>query len=201
MIGPRFPRKLVLATGNPDKLVELRALLARHGIDGFAWEGLPDVVEDADTYEGNAALKATSAAAVTRMPALGDDAGLEVHAWGGRPGLETRRWAEQLGGWDAARARVGAEAGGRATFRCALAVAWPAGFAGPGHRGGAVVTALGSTEGALVAARSEGHGLEPCFVADGTDAALPRLSIADRDRVHHRVRALNALGALIEAAT
>lgn len=192
MIGPGFPRKVVLATGNADKVIELRALLARHGIDGFTWEGLPEVVEDADTYEGNAASKAASAAAATGLPALGDDAGLEVHAWGGAPGLETRRWAERVGGWQAARERLAAEAGGRATFRCALAVAWPAGI---------VVAALGSVDGALVPPTGEGHGLEPCFVADGTDAPLPQLSTADRDRVHHRVRALAALGARIEAGT
>ena len=84
---------LVCASANPDKVAEIAAIL------GDAVELLPrpadvpDVVEDADTLEGNARLKAAAIAAATGEPAVADDTGLEVAALGGRPGVRTARYA------------------------------------------------------------------------------------------------------------
>jgi XTP/dITP diphosphohydrolase len=173
----------VLATSNPEKVAELVPLLAAHGI-AATWTPLPSPEEDGATYEANAVIKARAAALALGVVALGDDAGLEVESLGGAPGLWTRRWADELGGWAPARAALAKLAGGRARFHCGLALAWP---------DGRVVSALGSTEGHLVPATVDGVGLEPCFVADGTTAPLPALSAADRERVHYRARALRAL--------
>ena len=80
-----MPARLVMATGNAGKARDLERLLAAGGVELTAFD--PAVPEDADTYEGNAAIKAEAAAAATGLPALGDDSGLEVAALDGFPGL------------------------------------------------------------------------------------------------------------------
>src|SRR5215207_8335049 len=84
---------LVCASANPDKVAEIAAIL------GTAVElaprpgNVPDVVEDADTLEGNARLKASAVAAAIGRPAIADDTGLEVPALGGAPGVYAARYA------------------------------------------------------------------------------------------------------------
>jgi len=180
--------RVVIATGNPDKLEEWLAMLAGSAFEPVAYDG-PSPEEDAPDYEGNAAIKAMAAAARTGEPAIGDDSGVAVEALMGGPGLFTRRWAEERGGFAAARREVARLAlGSRATFSCGLAWAEP---------GGRVITALGETTGRIVAPELPGHGLEPCFAPRGFAVALPGLAPADRARVHYRVRAWEALRARI----
>ena len=95
----RVTRPLVFATRNRGKLVELRELLPgidvlvdRRGARGSA-ATIPEVVEDADTFAGNAAKKAREVSAATGLPALADDSGLEVDALGGAPGVYSARYA------------------------------------------------------------------------------------------------------------
>ncbi|MEQ1501347.1 MAG: non-canonical purine NTP pyrophosphatase [Myxococcota bacterium] len=182
-----LPPRLVVATGNPGKVAELAALLTGVGVIVDWRPSLPSPPEDTTSYAGNAVIKALAAARATGEPAIGDDSGVEVEALGGAPGLDTRPWAEALGGWNAARAALAQVAGSRATFRCALAVGWP---------DGTVRTADGAARGVIVPATGDGVGLEPCFVVDGTDRPLAALAPEVRDRVHHRSVAFRALLAL-----
>lgn len=183
----KLPERLLLATSNTDKVDEWRERLGL----SFDWSALPEVSEDADSYEGNAALKAISAAQHTGRIALGDDSGLEVDAYDGAPGLFTRRWAAERGGWQAALASLCREAAGsRARFCCGLAVAWP---------DGSVLTALGTTTGVISDMATQGHGLEPCFRADGTDQALCTLEQPLWEEIHYRSRAWRALQEQIKA--
>ena len=92
-----MPRQLLYATGNPGKLMEVRALLAPHSVPvlGPADLGLAlDVAEDGDTLEANAAAK--TRAYLQHVGAdfvvLGDDTGVEIDALGGAPGIHVRRW-------------------------------------------------------------------------------------------------------------
>ena len=96
-------RRLVLATRNPAKVVELREILAESlagaglelvGLDAFS--GLEDVVESGVTFADNALLKARYAARATGLPALADDSGLAVDVLGGAPGVFSARWAGPL---------------------------------------------------------------------------------------------------------
>ena len=102
MPAPSDPR-IVLATRNAHKVVELRQILASTlsrtglelvGLDAF--EGLQDVVESGVTFGDNALLKARYAAASTGLPALADDSGLAVDVLGGAPGVFSARWAGPL---------------------------------------------------------------------------------------------------------
>ncbi|HSL59393.1 MAG TPA: non-canonical purine NTP pyrophosphatase, partial [Acidimicrobiales bacterium] len=85
--------RLVVASANPDKAAEIAAIV------GPTWDlvprpaSVPDVVEDADTLEGNARLKAVAISAATGATALADDTGLEVDALGGAPGVRSARYA------------------------------------------------------------------------------------------------------------
>src|ERR1700742_3304027 len=87
--------KLVVASHNPGKVVEIEALLAPFGITtlGAAALGLPEPDETGDTFEANAELKARAAAEHSGILSLSDDSGLVVPALGGSPGIYSARWA------------------------------------------------------------------------------------------------------------
>ncbi|VAX42223.1 Nucleoside 5-triphosphatase RdgB (dHAPTP, dITP, XTP-specific), partial [hydrothermal vent metagenome] len=85
--------RIVIATGNPHKVEELRQMLALPGVEFVGlkelpdWEGFVEPEETGQTFEANAAIKALSYAEQTGMPCLADDSGLEVDALGGAPGV------------------------------------------------------------------------------------------------------------------
>jgi XTP/dITP diphosphohydrolase len=187
------PARLVVATGNPGKLRELEGLLAAAGVELSAHD--PAVPEDADTYEGNAAIKAEAAAAATGLPALGDDSGLEVAALDGFPGLRSARIAptqperERL-----LLARLtGVPRPWRARFVCALALAVP---------GRPTRVFLGDREGEVVERRGAGgFGYDPVFLLPELGRTFAELAPAEKDRWSHRAAAVAALlesGALSE---
>lgn len=125
-------QRLVLATHNPGKLAELRALLGPDLdlVDAEAI-GLAAPEETGATYLENARLKATMAAQAAQTWALADDGGIEVAALGGRPGVATARFTTKLGGWSEARRALAADsdgaAAGSASIHCALVLAHPDG--------------------------------------------------------------------------
>lgn len=192
-----IPPRLVLATANPGKVAELRALVAEWGpveVVSLADAGpvaLPE--ETADSYAGNAAAKATAVAAASGLPALADDSGLEVAALDGAPGVRSARWART----DAARvsrlleALVGV-ADRRARFVCVMALAWPA---------GGVDLAEGTCPGRIAeaAAGQGGFGYDPVFVSDELGVTFAAAPAAAKGRVSHRARAMRALGARLAA--
>ncbi len=153
--------RLVLATHNPGKVVELAALLRSHAVDVVsAGElGLPEPDETAPDFAGNARLKAVAATAAG-SPALADDSGFCVAALGGAPGVLSARWAGPGKDFRAAMQRVWAEAGHgadrRAWFVCALCLAWP---------DGETATFLGRAEGEMVwpPRGDRGFGYDPMF--------------------------------------
>jgi XTP/dITP diphosphohydrolase len=90
-----LPRRLVVATKNPDKLAEVRAVLAELApgvalVEDAEW---PDVPETGGTLRANALLKARAVLEATGTAALADDTGLEVDALDGAPGVHTARFA------------------------------------------------------------------------------------------------------------
>jgi XTP/dITP diphosphohydrolase len=188
--------RVVLATRNADKLREVGAILATHGIDVVA---LPEDValpDEGDDYEANAIAKAAAAARATGCAALGDDSGLEVEALGGAPGPRSARW----GGPDlddagrnahplAALAGVPPRARA-ACFVCVAAVATPDGRS---------ATARGACEGRILEAPRGrgGFGYDPVFDVGGRSMA--ELPAAEKDILSHRGRAFRALAAQVEA--
>lgn len=194
------PLRLVLATANPHKTTEIRAILDAAGVPVELVprpDDVPDVVEDAPDLEGNARLKAAALAAATGLPALSDDTGLEVDALDGRPGVRSARYAGEDG--DAA-ANVAKLLGELATvpaedrtarFRTVVMVRWP---------DGREVTAEGAVDGVIADAPrgAGGFGYDPVFLADeGGGRSFAEMDAAAKDAISHRGRALRALAALL----
>lgn len=194
-------RPLVFATRNPGKLVELRQLLpdiAVLGIDEAAarlGRAIPEVVEDADTFAGNAAKKAREVSRATGCPALADDSGLEVDALGGAPGVWSARYAGGAG--DAANnAKLLAALAGMpperrtARFRAVLALA-----DATGPLGDAVITAEGACEGVVLDAPrgTGGFGYDPLFLVPALGQTFAELGVGTKGDLSHRARAMQAI--------
>jgi XTP/dITP diphosphohydrolase len=164
--------RLLIATRSTHKLRELRELLhLEHGeLVSLDELGVPgDPVEDGETFEANAALKARFGARAIGLPTLADDSGIEVDALGGNPGVRTRRYAgEDATDDDNNRKLLTALAGLPADRRgaryvCVLALALPDVH---GPRGGLPVTlARGTCRGRIARAPlgTVGFGYDPIF--------------------------------------
>ena len=197
-IGP----KLVIATHNPGKLREIRALLAPHGIEcvGAAELDLPEPEETGVTFVDNAELKAREAADLSGLPALADDSGLSVDALHGKPGIFSARWAEdEFGHRDFGRGMekvwaeveaAGPDAGRDAHFVCALSLAWP---------DGAIESFEGKVHGMLVwpPRGDNGFGYDPMFVAVGMDRSFGEIDPEDKHAISHRAIAFRLLVAAL----
>ncbi len=192
--------QLVLATANPHKVTEIGAIL------GDAVEllprpdGVPDVVEDAPTLEGNARLKAVALCEVTGRAAVADDTGLEVDALGGAPGVHSARFAGPAHDDAANLAKLLTDLGAlgatepderRARFRTVALVRRP---------DGSEAIAEGTVEGHIAAdIRGEGgFGYDPVFVPDdGNGETFAEMGAAAKNAISHRARAFRTLAALL----
>jgi XTP/dITP diphosphohydrolase len=182
--------RLVLATANPHKAVEIAALLP--GFDVVPRpSALPDVDETADTLEGNARLKALAVAEVTGEVAVADDTGLEVVALGGRPGVRAARYAGPGATYADNVAKLLAELEGvtdrRARFRTVALARFP---------DGREVVAEGTVEGSIAGQPRGGHGFgyDPVFVPDDGDGrTFAEMTRAEKEAVSHRGRAFRSL--------
>ena len=188
--------KLVAATHNPGKAVEIAALLeGRFDIVTAGELGLPEPEETEATFVGNAVLKARAAANASGLVALADDSGLSVTALGGGPGIHTARYAVRPDGerdfaWAMARleADMGEAADRSAWFTCSLAVAWP---------DGPVVAVEGRAYGTVSfpPRGSHGHGYDPVFLPQGGTLTFAEMDPAEKDKISHRAHAFAALKA------
>ncbi len=189
-------RRLAIASHNAGKVGEIAALLRPLGIETAtaAALGLAAPEETGASFEANAALKATRAAAACGLPALADDSGLEVAALGGRPGVHSARWGGPQRDFAAAMARIKRELAGhgdrRARFRCVLALAFPE---------GGVASFEGRVEGRLVfpPRGSRGFGYDPIFVPEGAAKSFAEMSAAGKRAFSHRARAFARLRAAL----
>jgi XTP/dITP diphosphohydrolase len=192
--------KLVLATRNLGKVKELTAMLnsdgQRKNIQILSLQDFPDapeVVEDGETYEENAAKKATVIADYTGLRTLADDAGLEVDALDGAPGVHSKRWAGD-DATDAIRVQKLLEAlegvsNRSARFVAAIAIAEPIGVENPSYNRAQVV--VGKCEGHIIHAPAgdSGFGYDPIFVPIGYEKTFAELGDAIKNRISHRSEA------------
>ncbi len=190
--------KLVLATRNLGKARELTEMLSDTGIEVISLERYPDapeVVEDRDTYMENAVKKASVIAAHTSHLTLADDAGLEVAALGGAPGVHSKRWAGEEA-TDAERvekllALLEGVPNRAARFIAAIAVVPPSGDP---------EGVIGVCEGRIgeVPKGASGFGYDPVFVPDGYDRTFAELGEPIKNRISHRAKALTQAIALLQ---
>lgn len=191
------PPALVIATRNPGKIRELRELLADLPLTLLSLEDFPDlpeIPEEGATFADNAAAKAREVAALTGLPALADDSGLEVAALGGRPGVYSARYA-----WDRTAPRPPTDEDNwrklleelegvppenrQARFVCEIALAFP---------DGRLLRARGECPGRIATEPrgTQGFGYDPVFWLPELGATMAELSLAEKNRLSHRARAL-----------
>ena len=193
--------KFVLATFNPDKRRELEAILAPSGVTLVTLADVPGASapeETGATLEENAHIKARAALALTGMPAIAEDTGLEVDALAGRPGVETARFAGPNATYADNVAKllqelkaVPREQRG-ARFRTVCVAAYP---------GGIELMSDGTLEGRIAGEPrgKSGFGYDPVFEVRDSGTTLAELSAAEKNAISHRARAVARMAKLIAA--
>jgi len=199
---PGRPR-LVLATANQHKLVELTRILEAGRVEvelaGLSeFPGAPDVAETGATFDENALLKARAIAEFTGLPAVADDSGLCVDALNGMPGVLSARWSGRHGDDEANLRLVLAQLSDvpderrGAQFVCSAALVLPS---GKEH------VSEGTLCGRLIREPrgTNGFGYDPIFVPDRSEMTTAEMDPAAKDAISHRGRALRALAPIIAA--
>lgn len=191
---PDEPLRLVCASANPHKVAEIEKLLG--GVVDLVPRpvDVPHVVEDADTLEGNARLKAVAIAEATGLPAVADDTGLEVDALGGAPGVHTGRYAGEGCSYADNRHKLLAElahvtdpAQRTARFRTIALVWWPS---------GEELMTEGICRGTIPVSEqgSAGFGYDAVFAPDEMGGAtFAEMTEDEKNAISHRGRAFTAL--------
>jgi XTP/dITP diphosphohydrolase len=187
--------RLVIATHNPGKLVEMRDLLAAYGIEAVSAVelGLPEPAETGTSFRANARIKARAAATASGLVSFADDSGLAIDALNGEPGIHSARWAGPNKDFRFAMNEVqtrlmkqGAKAPEkrRAHFVSALCVAWP-----DGH----VEEFEAQIHGTLVwpPRGNKGFGYDPMFLPDGHTQTFGEMSSDDKHGLPPRGRGLS----------
>ena len=189
--------RVACASANPHKVAEIIDLMG--GVVDLVPrpQDLADVVEDADTLEGNARLKAVAVCAATGLPALADDTGLEVDALNGAPGVITARFAG-VGATDAQnRQKMLVELDGKdatqrsARFRTVALLLFP---------DGREIVAHGVCEGSvsLHEIGDRGFGYDALFIPLGGDGrTFAQMTIDEKHDLSHRGRAFRALAQML----
>ena len=193
-------KKIIFATGNADKLREIRMIL------GDDWEVVSqkeagieaDIVEDGTSFEDNAVIKAQTIAKLAGKMALADDSGLVVDAMDGMPGIYSARFMGEDTSYDIKNAAIieklnGLEGKDRsARFVCAIAAAWP---------DGTLITCRGIMEGQIAkkSAGANGFGYDPIFYLPEYGCTSAELPPEEKNRISHRGKAMRMMKKLLKA--
>ena len=193
-------QKIILASANKAKLKELQSTLAGKNVQFIPQTefGIPDAVEDGLSFVENAILKARHASALTGLPALADDSGLEVDALGGEPGVYSARYAG-IGNDRESRDRENnrklleklegiAEPQRTARFQCAIVLMRFAGDPMP-------LICQGCWEGRILFEQSgdNGFGYDPLFYVPTHQCASAQLDPDVKNSLSHRGQAIRQL--------
>ncbi|MCD6035346.1 MAG: Nucleoside-triphosphatase [Rickettsiales bacterium] len=190
---------LLIASGNNGKIKEIQELLAPYPVKvrSTAEFTLEEPEEDADSFTGNALIKAKYYSEQTGLPALADDSGLVIPALGGKPGIHSARWAGPDKDFDKASNRIRQELfavhgdeytiNDPAWFACVLAIYWPE----DGHS----ETFEGRVDGHLQfpPKGEHGFGYDPIFVPENETRTFAQMESKEKHTLSHRARAFNAL--------
>lgn len=186
-----FFSTILLATGNPGKLMELRTQLGSAGVDLIGLDSFPyvaEIAETGETFEANATLKAVGYARQTGCLALADDSGLEIDALNGAPGIHSARFGGGIG-FDRKMSLIlnelseVSEPGRSARFTCVMALS--------DADGKILATERGVCEGTIAREPrgSGGFGYDPIFIPNGFDQTFGELERGIKDEISHRAKA------------
>lgn len=184
----------ILATNNMKKLAEMQRILSPLGINvvtaKMLGKQLEDVVEDGESFEDNAKLKARAACKEMNMPAIADDSGLCVDYLDGAPGIFSARFAGEHGNDEKNNDLLLEKLDGvplekrTAHYVCAICCTFP---------DGREIVVRGECPGVIGFERDghEGFGYDPLFLVDGK--AFGRYTAEEKDKISHRGNALRLL--------
>ena len=196
----------ILATNNMKKLAEMQRILSPLGINVVTAKmlgiTLPEVVEDGDTFEANAKIKAESACKITGLPAIADDSGLCVDYLGGYPGIYSARFANiEIHGNECVdneknaddednnnllleKLQGVAENDRTAYYVCAISCIFP---------DGKEISVRGECHGIIGFERdgNAGFGYDPLFIINGK--SFGKYEGEEKDKISHRGKALRSL--------
>lgn len=183
-------KKLLLATHNKGKLVEMSAMLAPYGVQVTSSGdlGLSEPAETENTFIGNALIKARAASAVSGLPVLADDSGLCVTALNGDPGVYSADWAGNPRDFNLAMQRVwnGIKdtTDKSAYFVSVFALRMP---------DGTEKIFEGRCEGQIVwpPRGTGGHGYDPFFVPNGDTRTFAEMTLQEKEQYSHRAKAFD----------
>ena len=195
--------KLVLATHNAHKVEELKKILgdALDGIELVGYDG-PEPVEDGETFEENALIKARAAAAFTGLPSIADDSGISVDELDGAPGINSARYAGtrvDVDNLELLLKNLGSSTNRAAHFTCAAALVVPPPVGSVGPDGPAEPSRefveLGIWHGSILEepAGPNGFGYDPVFSPEGMKIASAELTPGEKNAISHRAMAFAGL--------
>jgi XTP/dITP diphosphohydrolase len=187
-------KQLLLASGNPGKLREMRALLVDMPVELVlpVQFGLDlEIEENGETYSENASAKALAFSKASGLPSLADDSGLEVADLGGLPGLHSARFSPLPNASDGdRRAHLLNQLKNHprpwlAKFHCTVALATP---------DGQIYFTTGECAGEIITEErgQEGFGYDPIFLIQGLGKTMAELSMEEKNRLSHRAKAITA---------
>ncbi len=186
--------KLLLATHNEHKVEELTLLLKPYGFEVVSLLDYPEVgeiIEDGDTLEANALVKAKAGYHFCKLPTLADDTGLAVDALDGAPGVYAARYAGENVTYDENvqkmldEMKTVPEDMRQAQFQTAAVF----------YDGDVTVSALGEVQGLITSKRQgdSGFGYDPIFYVPGNNKTYAQMSLAEKNQLSHRKRAFEKL--------
>ncbi len=187
--------RLIFATGNKDKMKEIRMILADSGYEILSMKeaGIEaDIVEDGKTFEENAVIKAKAISKLAGCLVLADDSGLEVDAMNGAPGIYSARFEGVDTPYSIKNKIIMDKLEGlpeekrTARFVCAIAAAWP---------DGRIETRRGTIEGRIAhePAGENGFGYDPIFYVPEYGKTTAQLDPEEKNKISHRGKALRMI--------
>lgn len=190
--------QVVLASGNPDKIREIQAILQDFRIVAQSEFNVPEAEETGTTFVENAIIKARNAARFSKLPAIADDSGIETDALNGAPGIYSARYAGPEADDDANLNRLLDEMAAitdphrTARFRCVIVYMRHAMDPCP-------LIAQGCWEGQLIREPrgSNGFGYDPIFYLSEKRCTSAELPAEEKNRISHRGQALHQLRRLL----
>lgn len=185
--------KIILATANEHKAKEINKMLENTNIEVVTYANeniqIDEIIEDGNTFEQNALIKAKAIKEKTNLPVLSDDSGLVVDGLNGFPGINTARFALEQGGYDNAMNELNNRLKGKdnsASFKCVLCYI---------DENNKIKYFIGEVKGNIVDAKKgdNGFGYDPCFKPLGYDLPFSLLDEQIKNTISHRYNALKQL--------
>ncbi len=190
-------KKLIFASGNKGKLKEVKKIFEKTEYEIVSLYDLgevPEIIEDGDTYEANAIIKAKEIYEIHKLPVIADDSGLSVEQLNGEPGVYSARYAGKNSTYDDNNKKLIKELEKFdephfAKFVCSAVF----------YDGENIKSTFGELQGIIISdfKGTHGFGYDPIFIPKDSNRTLAEFSSEEKNKISHRAIAFNALKILL----